>query len=1152
MYKQIAAPFEKFYWRFFHFWISIHFVSTKIFFIATGSSKGKEDPIMKKAVLDKCEGKIAQLYRLRISGQGMFFPMTQPKIVKYDGVSTLTFNHPRIEFNMVPEEPFWTCPDVVIETKKEEPTYEKKDESEEIVEALVEQNSQKDKQKDSNASNRNASNPLVKISVVDTRTLQQPVTTPSEPLQQLLSQPPPVIANVSYPSLSQYRNIAAPFENVVGPFSRPPPSIVNSGQLPVDFLAEMEKERRRREIEMEWDRLMENKERKDVKRKKKKRRSQSRSSSSGRSRRSKSRKSPSRHRSRSRGRSHRRSYSRGRSHRRSHSRHRSRDRSKGRRHRRRSRSLSLSPSPPRKRSRSPLRIRMMYKRSPSPRIRRRSSSFLRSLEAELKRSPPRYQRSPPPRHLANIPGLMNHRIDAPPGPLGSHAPPGPHAPSGPHAPPGPQGPHAQPGPPGYDHYYNYGPGPYSNNPPPPGMDNYPPPYGPGMRPYGPMGPRGPGPGPGPWMDPHYGPPRGPGPWMGPPHRPPWYREPPMRTRGPMPAEKQKPLVEPKRTSNNLIDLTLKGASTTSAQKKPVVVVDITDDREQLTEDKKNEPTNKLVAEELKPAHDKSKSDVDRPKLVEDILVNKAKVISNIVPPGVSPDRETFSKYPNVESEFTRPMRAKFRKMLEPLDKVLDKIRLYQRDSFDYKTLIKSLESGKIEFVGNHTLHDGLLCKLEINRKQPDKFFKVVIPQTHVGRLLREIHSIYHDYSIGRIQRLVEDLFSNPNDFPLTKIISVMKQCKECIKQEENEREALRQKEILILDSPEPDKMDTDEAKVEENKASDPMVRIRKDRNRRRSSEREDRERKRHKDGNSTRHSETEKEGKSRRNSEKERSSKPKSERGGSKNKPQGKPAQNEVTDTYSKFEDLTVSRKSDDTKISPDKGNSKSTDGVGKKEVVKKGPDDEEKSDDVPKNGKKVPASTDEIVSNTASVPVSKDGINDRKKEVSSANDKKKPISLDVQKTTATKDSGGSSQATTNKAEQEKHKPQQKPTVNPDDFKERVRDVQMGVEDLCKAIADLEKLGKKAADTALLLKAGMLCRRIPPSKGQGKPEVKIVVTLPCLEKMVQIVHTMAVLHAPFQKTVTVFKKHFVPIDGLEKVVSDVLNSCAKCASDSKK
>ncbi|CAB0009660.1 unnamed protein product, partial [Nesidiocoris tenuis] len=112
-----------------------------------------------------------------------------------------------------------------------------------------------------------------------------------------------------------------------------------------------------------------------------------------------------------------------------------------------------------------------------------------------------------------------------------------------------------------------------------------------------------------------------------------------------------------------------------------------------------------------------------------------------------------------------------------------------------------------------------------------------------------------------------------------------------------------------------------------------------------------------------------------------------------------------------------------------------------------------------------------------------------------------------------------------------------------EDFKTRVRQVQSTVELLKKQIDDLEGPNRKTDEPMLLVKAGMLCRRLTIN---DKAEIKIVVTPEILPDMIRIVHTMAPVHAPAPKTVVVYKKHFTPMDDIDKVVTEVLDNCDTC------
>ncbi|XP_014247041.1 uncharacterized protein LOC106665255 isoform X3 [Cimex lectularius] len=112
----------------------------------------------------------------------------------------------------------------------------------------------------------------------------------------------------------------------------------------------------------------------------------------------------------------------------------------------------------------------------------------------------------------------------------------------------------------------------------------------------------------------------------------------------------------------------------------------------------------------------------------------------------------------------------------------------------------------------------------------------------------------------------------------------------------------------------------------------------------------------------------------------------------------------------------------------------------------------------------------------------------------------------------------------------------------PLDFKARVRHTQMLSDELKELINKLES-GDQTVNPCYLIKGMMLCQKVNIN---GNSEIRIVADMDHIKSFCYIVHTMATVHAPYQKSIAMFKKHFIPIDGVEEILSKVVNSCQNC------
>lgn len=112
------------------------------------------------------------------------------------------------------------------------------------------------------------------------------------------------------------------------------------------------------------------------------------------------------------------------------------------------------------------------------------------------------------------------------------------------------------------------------------------------------------------------------------------------------------------------------------------------------------------------------------------------------------------------------------------------------------------------------------------------------------------------------------------------------------------------------------------------------------------------------------------------------------------------------------------------------------------------------------------------------------------------------------------------------------------------DFKTRVRNIQLENNEL-KDIIHFIEVNKqdKNVDPCYLIKGGMLCKKCQIGV---KSEVRIVATIEQINDFVFTVHTMSTSHAPLQKTLMLFNKHFVPMPDIDKVVEEVVNGCHIC------
>ncbi|KAF6211709.1 hypothetical protein GE061_012223 [Apolygus lucorum] len=635
---------------------------------------------------------------------------------------------------------------------------------------------------------------------------------------------------------------------------------------------------------------------------------------------------------------------------------------------------------------------------------------------------------------------------------------------------------------GADYYYgNSGPIPPYNMPP-----NY---YG--MRPS--------------YHPPRYpigGPPRGPPMWgsRGPP--PYGYRPPP-----PTPSKSVRPKPVELKTkgkllsSRNVVELPLSTKPSEVTVKKSASVSKVATPVKNPKIESSGTPTTEVIV-------------LDDEKLPKVEPVPKTDVIAVVHPPGVSPDRElppiTNNKSSDKESDFTKPMRAKFRELLKPLEKILDTLKFRQRDCEEFKPLIKGLEIGACEFDGVYTLVEGILCRVVIDAKESSKTcFKIVLSPVHVTPILMEIHKMYHDWTSYRIKRTLEELFYDSRLFPSWKIGNVIAICKEC----KSERRKREEKESVKPKSHEKDEGEN----LDKGKSQS------RSRSHRRRSESKDRDDKK----------------KSRRGSKDDQNRPEKSELHRDKKR--------ELKDVKKGDDVKEASSKMEDTsKQTADRPEKEKDSAVPVRkllkiqfEKVKLGSKGEVANNVVTgtdSNLGKVEGNHSESVEEKKVKPTQPESVPSKKIEESP-----KSVEASHKQISGTSSMIGDTEAPT--------KPLGKllvPYVKPEDFKVRVRNAQLMMDDLKTHIQNLEGPSKKATDPSYLLKAGMLCKRT--TNKDGKNEVKIAVTPQSLLKMIQIVHTMATTHAPLEKTISVFNKHFTQILGVQEAVTIVLNNCEECGS----